>query len=135
MDLVVAVEVFSDSTLNEVQMAVEMQLIQNMRLLVPELASDLLYKLTKQNLGTRSLMTATLKRVELDSHMIVDLQPETMCQSLIALNLAGTAFTKEEFNAYAEGLASEQALGQLSSEERNVLASLCNTVMKETRQA
>ena len=78
-----------------------MQLIQSMRLLIPEVASDLLYKLVTKELGTRTLITAAVKRVELDSHMIAVLTPSTMCQSLIALNLAGVDSFKEEFGTYA----------------------------------
>jgi len=46
-----------------------------MRLLIPEVASELLYKLTSREIGTRSLITAAVKRVELDSHMIAVLAP------------------------------------------------------------
>lgn len=50
-----------------------------MRLLTPTVVSDLLYKLTKHQLGTRSLITAVVKRVELDSHMVPALTPQTIC--------------------------------------------------------
>ena len=46
-----------------------------MRLLNPIVVSDLLYKLTKNQLGTRTLITAVVKRVELDSHMVSALTP------------------------------------------------------------
>ena len=45
MDLILAIDVFVDSNLSELQLAIETQLVQNMRLLHPDLASDLLYKL------------------------------------------------------------------------------------------
>ena len=78
-DLVMAVEVFANSTLQDVQVAIETQLVQNMRLLQPDLASDLLYRLTSRQMGTRTLITAAIKRVELDSHMIATLSPQTIC--------------------------------------------------------
>lgn len=99
-----------------------------MRHLLPEVASELLYKLTSRALGSRSLITATVKRVELDSHMIAALSPVTMCQSLVALNLAGVDPTKEEFCAYVSGLASVEQLSQITAEERTVLDKLCHTV-------
>lgn len=92
-----------------------------MRHLNPEVASELLYKLTRQELGTRTLITATIKRVELDGHMLAALSPQTICQSLIGLNMAGVDPTKEEFCAYAENLANKDSLLQLSFEERSVL--------------
>ena len=52
-------------------------------------------------MGTRTLITAAVKRVELDSLMASNLSPETRCQSLIALNLAGVDPSKEEFSTYA----------------------------------
>ena len=81
-----------------------------MRHLHPELASDLLYKLTSRHLGTRTLITAAVKRVELDSLMASNLSAETRCQSLIALNLAGVDPLKEEFSAYAQSLATRESL-------------------------
>ncbi len=81
-----------------------------MRLLIPEVASDLLYKLASKELGSRTLITAAVKRVELDSHMIAVLNPQTMCQSLIALNLAGVDYGKEEFCAYASELCKGENL-------------------------
>jgi len=104
------VEVFANSTLVDVQEALEMQLVQNIRHLHPEIASELLYKLTSRKFGTRTLITAAVKRVELDSHMATMLAPETICQSLIALNMAGVDPSKEEFSAYAQSLASKQSL-------------------------
>ena len=65
-----------------------------MRQLLPEIASELLYKLTSKQIGTSTLINATVRRVELDSHMIATLDPQTICQSLVALNLAGVDPTK-----------------------------------------
>ena len=79
LDLVLAVEIFADSTLMNVQEALESQLVQNMRHLHPDLASELLYKLTSRQFGTRTLITATVKRVELDSLLVQNLAPETVC--------------------------------------------------------
>ena len=123
-----AVEVFADSSLINVQEALETQLVQNMRHLHPELASELLYKLTSRQFGTRTLITATVKRVELDSHMAQNLAPETVCQSLIALNLAGVDPSKEEFSTYAKSLATRESLDQLSIEEITCLDKLCRTL-------
>ena len=53
--------------------------MQNMRHLSPETVSELLYKLTKKELGTRTLITAAVKRVELDSHMAATLTAQNIC--------------------------------------------------------
>ncbi len=78
------------------------------------------------------MITAAVKRVELDSHMIAVLNPQTMCQSLIALNLAGVDYSKEEFCTYASELCKGDNLSKLSSEERNVLDTLCRTVQNNS---
>ena len=49
-----------------------------MRHLSPETVSELLYKLTKKELGTRTLITAAVKRVELDSHMAATLTAQNL---------------------------------------------------------
>jgi len=105
-----------------------------MRHLLPENVSELLYKLTSRALGSRSLITATVKRVELDSHLITALSPETICQSLVALNLAGVDPAKEEFCAYVSSLASPDALSKLTREEHAVLDKLCHTIQTSAPQ-
>lgn len=50
-----------------------------MRHLLPEIASNLLYKLTSRQIGTKTLINAAIKRVELDSHLCADLAPTTLC--------------------------------------------------------
>ena len=99
-----------------------------MRHLSPETVSELLYKLTKKELGTRTLITAAVKRVELDSHMAATLTAQNICQNLLALNMAGVEPTKEEFCTYAGKLAETQTLAQLSAEERAVLDQMCSTI-------
>lgn len=88
----------------------------------------MLYKLTSRQIGTKTLINAAIKRVELDSHLCADLAPSTLCQSLLALNMAGVDPSKEEFKAYAKELASIQQLVKLSQEERVVLDTLCRKV-------
>ena len=65
--------------------------------------------------------------------MALTLAPETICQSLIALNLAGVDPSKEEFSTYALSLASNDSLEKLSREELIVLDKLCSTIKKNTR--
>ena len=73
-------------------------------------------------------MTATVKRVEHDSHTVSGLTPTTICQSLLALNMAGVKPNKQEFGVYARELAKEEKLRQLSGEERAVLDTLCRKI-------
>ena len=83
LDLVHAVEVLSESELVDLQEAVDRQLVLNMRNLHPELVSDLLYMLTSKQLGSKTLITATIKRVELDGlldgHILDKLEAKTIC--------------------------------------------------------
>ena len=62
--------------------------------------------------------------------MIATLEPQTICQSLIALNLAGVDPTKEEFKIYANALSSHEHLIQLSDEERIVLDTMCRKLLQ-----
>ena len=71
-----------------------------------------------------------MKRVELDAHMVATLSPQTVCQSLLALNMAGVDPNKEEFCAYAKALTSKEVLAQLSPEEIEVLRQLCTKTGK-----
>lgn len=106
-----------------------------MRHLLPEVASNLLYKLTSRQIGTKTLVNATIKRVELDSHLCKDLPPQTICQSLLGLDMAGVDASKDEFKAYAKALASPSQLSKLTAEERIVLDTMCRKTQKAHKKA
>lgn len=106
-----------------------------MRHLLPAVASNLLYMVTSRQIGTKALVNAAVKRVELDSHLCSELPPQTVCQSLLGLNMAGVAPQKEEFRAYAQVLASSEQLAKLAPEERIVLDTMCRKLAEKSATA
>ena len=87
--------------------------------------SDTLYKLVKDEIGSRSLIISLLERVMSDGNLIVMINAQTFFQNFVSLNLAGIGASRDEFNAYARALASKNTLTQLSGEKSTILNQIC----------
>ena len=127
-----AVEIFSRSSLIELQEYFEGLLIKSARYLDFSQASTALYLMVSREFGSEPAISALLKRVIDDSKRTDLIEAPVLAQSLISLNLAGVEASSKAFKAYAKALSSQEMLGSLSSEEITVLDTLCQKVLQNS---
>ena len=130
-----AVEIFSRSSLIELQEYFEGLLIKSARYLDFAQASTALYLMVSREFGSDPAISALLNRVIDDSKKLDLIEAPVLCQSLISLNLAGVEANTGAFKAYAKALSSPQMLSSLSSEEVTVLNTLCQRVLQNSAES
>ena len=103
----------------ELHEAIEKLLIINLPNCPEDMTSEMLYTMSKKQVGTGTLMDILIKKVSSDSVSASSQSAELICQSMVALNMAGVEVESAEFGLYAHYLAPRA--DELSLEERKVL--------------
>ena len=91
-----ALELLLDSSTPDIEEAVENMLMVNLEAISPYIISEILYILSRERKGTSTLVELLVRRVLKDSQIAGHLDATTICQSMIALNMAGVSIELEE---------------------------------------
>ena len=100
----------------------------NLELFNPETASEILYILSRDRKGSSTLIDLVVRRVLKDSQIAGHLDATTICQSMIALNMAGKKVDLAEIDQYAMNLSTKAA--DLLPEEIEVLNSILSQTVR-----
>ena len=121
-----ALELLLDSSTPDIEEAVENMLMVNLEAISPYIISEILYILSRERKGTSTLVELLVRRVLKDSQIAGHLDATTICQSMIALNMAGVSIELEEQDLYAKNLSIKAK--DLLPEEIEVL----NTILSKS---
>ena len=129
-ELILATEIFDNSTLSELKQHFETQFIKTIRYLDVEQVSNTFYQLVSKKIGSPELVSTVLERALSDSSLMQTMDAQIICQNLITFSIAGVNPKNADYITYSRALAQDDFFPRLSIEERAILEIICLEAQK-----